>query len=255
MKKVCKVCGAVTERELKLPRFDGTGEYETRVVHCMCDCEKKAYEEKEKQLKFNDELREIARLKNLSLMDSVLKQARLKIFKVTSENQKNYKIACNYVNNFSEMYRSNTGLLLWGDVGTGKSYTAACIANELIDRQVSVVMTSFVKLIQDSFNNDYQDFVMNAKLLIIDDLGAERATDYALEKVYNIVDSRYRSGKPVVFTTNLTINQLKENNDVRYKRIYDRIFEMCYPVRFVGLSWRKKDAADRFEQTRKILEG
>ena len=68
-----------------------------------------------------------------------------------------------------------------------------------------------------------------AKLLIIDDLGAERGTDYALEKVYNIIDSRYLSGKPLILTTNMTLKDMQESEDIRYRRIYDRIFEMCFP--------------------------
>ena len=89
----------------------------------------------------------------------------------------------------------------------------------------------------------------------IDDLGAERGTDFTLEKVYDIIDSRYRSGKPAIFTTNLTMGQMKECTDIRYNRIYDRIFEMCYPVKFSGLSWRKREAAGRYASMKKILEG
>ena len=151
-------------------------------------------------------------------------------------------------------------MLFWGDAGTGKSYTAAAIANELMERLQPVIMTSFVKLLQDmhGFDGDEGGYMIRlnrAKLLIIDDLGAERGTDYALEKVYDIIDSRYRSGKPAIFTTNLTMRQMKECADIRYNRIYDRIFEMCYPVKFDGLSWRKREAAERYAGVKKILEG
>lgn len=95
----------------------------------------------------------------------------------------------------------------------------------------------------------------SVKLLIIDDLGAERSTDYALEKVYGIIDNRYRAKKPLILTTNLTLRQMQEATDIRYARIYDRIFEMCYPMEFSGVSWRKREAAQRYEETRKILEG
>ena len=94
-----------------------------------------------------------------------------------------------------------------------------------------------------------------AKLLIIDDLGAERGTDFALEKVYNIVDSRYRAKKPVILTTNLTLKEMKEATDIRYSRIYDRIFEVCYPMQFTGVSWRKVEAARRFDEMKNLLEG
>lgn len=94
-----------------------------------------------------------------------------------------------------------------------------------------------------------------SKLLIIDDLGAERGTDYSLERVYDIIDSRYRSNKPIILTTNLTMEQMKNCEDIRYNRIYDRIFEMCYPVKVNGLSWRKRGAASRYAATKQILEG
>lgn len=129
-------------------------------------------------------------------MDAKLKAARLDGYQVDGDNQKIYNLAGNYVKRFDEMYEKRQGLLFWGTVGTGKSYTAACIANELLNQMIPVVMTSFVKILQNIQGNpDEEERIMagtnTAKLLIIDDLGAERSTDYALEKVYNIIDSRY----------------------------------------------------------------
>ena len=60
-------------------------------------------------------------------------------------------------------------------------------------------------------------------LLIIDDFGMERGTEYALEQVYNIVDSRYRSQKPLIVTTNLPLNEIRHPQDTAHARIYDRI--------------------------------
>ena len=124
---------------------------------------------------------------------------------------------------------------------------------------IPVVMTSFVKILQNIQGNpDEEEKIMAglnvAKLLIIDDLGAERSTDYALEKVYNIIDSRYLSGKPLILTTNMTLKEMQETQDIRYKRIYDRIFEMCFPVRFAGRSWREKVAAKRFDEMKNLME-
>lgn len=156
------------------------------------------------------------------------------------------------------MKEKNQGLLLYGPVGTGKSYTAACIANALMEQSVTVVMTSFVKILQDiqSVGNEanYIQILNSASLLIIDDLGAERNTDYALEKVYNIIDSRSRTDKPMILTTNLELSDMLECTDIRYKRVYDRIFETCYPVEMKGKSFREIEAAQRFEEMQKFLE-
>ena len=165
-----------------------------------------------------------------------------------------------YVEHWPENLRQNLGLLMVGKPGRGKTYAAACIANYLLSRRRSVVMTSFVKLLESMMNFKEDDSVLisrlnRAKLLIIDDLGAERSTDFALEKVYNIVDSRYRAKLPVILTTNLSMDELMQATDIRYTRIYDRIFEMCYPLEFVGRSWRKTEANRRFKEFETFLEG
>lgn len=149
-------------------------------------------------------------------------------------------------------------VLLYGPVGTGKSYAAACIANELLNQKIPVIMTSFVKILQMIQDKQVEESELiarlnNAKLLIIDDLGTERNTDYGLEKVYNVIDSRYLAGKPLILTTNLMLTDMKENMDTRYKRIYDRIFAMCFPHRVAGASWRMNQAADRYDEMRKRL--
>ena len=94
----------------------------------------------------------------------------------------------------------------------------------------------------------------DASLLVLDDLGAERSTDYALEKVYNVIDSRVRANRPMILTTNLTMGEMTNPQDIRYSRIYDRIFECCYPVEVTGQSFRKAAAAARFEEMRKLVE-
>lgn len=256
----CPVCGEIVERELCIPLMDGSGSYKKLKAHCVCRCqreEKKAYE---KRLRFEEEQRVIDNLRQLSLMDTRLKAVKFSTYKVTEENRKAFGIAKRYVENFGEMFSKGQGLLFWGSVGTGKSYTAAAIANELLGQMQSVIMTSFIKLLDemrdfDRDDGEYMAKLNRAKLLIIDDFGAERGTDFSLEKVYGIIDSRYRTGKPVILTTNLEISQMKSCDDIRYNRIYDRIFEMCYPVKVNGLSWRKKEAAVRFSESKRILEG
>lgn len=255
----CSVCGDVVEKILPFPTFDGTGNKKDMRVHVMCTCQKKEKEEYEAEQRKLEEMRVVEGLRKLSLMDEKLVQARLSTFTETEDNARLLKIVQNYISNFDKMLSENQGLLLWGPVGTGKSFAAAVIANELLDRRTSVVMTSFIKILKEvgTFDTDNGKIekINQSKLLIIDDLGAERGTDYTLERVYDIIDSRYRSNKPIILTTNLTMEQMKNCDDIRYNRIYDRIFEMCYPVKVTGLSWRKREAASRYAETKKILEG
>lgn len=257
--KTCPVCGEIIERTLPFPLLDGSGRTEDRTVTVACACRRKEDKKIQDRLEAEEMQRKLRTLRSLSLMDSRLRSARLETYDVTPENKKLHAIACKYVERFGEMKLNGQGILFYGDVGTGKSFTAAAIANELLDRMHSVVMTSFVKLVEelrrfnDSDTETYLDRLNAAELLIVDDLGAERGTDYALEKVYDIVDSRYRCGKPMILTTNLEINYMKECSDIRYSRIYDRIFEMCYPVKATGKSWRKRQAVARFDEMKKML--
>lgn len=250
---VCGKCHTNKEKKIQL-----AGEYVT--VRCICKCESEERERIQKQKDYEEEMRRIERLKVASLMDAKLKSATLKTFTQKEDNQKLYTIVKNYVDNFETFYKSNRGLLFWGTVGTGKSYAAACIANELLNRKTPVVMTSFVKIlqvIQDNTENEteFVNRLCAARLLIIDDLGTERNTDYALEKVYNVIDSRYRTGKPLILTTNLNLQDMQMTQDIRYQRIYDRIFEMCHPVMVNGTSWRINQAKERFNETKRLLEG
>ena len=227
----------------------------------MCKCQVEEHRLREEQMKREEEMRSIRRAKISSMMDDTFQAATFENFQTRKENENHLKIAKNYCEKFQTMYERNQGLLFYGTVGTGKSYTAACIANYLLEKNTSVVMTSFVRILQEMQGFDrereesFSNRLNNVRLLIIDDLGAERSTDYALEKVYGIIDSRYRAKKPLILTTNLTLQQMQNTTDIRYERIYDRIFEMCYPMEFTGTSWRKRQAFQRFEETRKILEG
>ena len=255
-----RMCGKChTRREFLLEMKDfKTGNPVKRKVPVQCKCRKEASQAEEAKRKYNDDMAAIRNLRQASLMDERLASATFATYTVRQENQKVFTAATRYVEKFDELYANGQGLLLYGPVGTGKSYTAAVIANELMNRKHSAIMTSFIKLLQNvsSFSGDEERIARlnRAKLLIIDDLGAERSTDTALEKVYNIIDSRYRSGKPLILTTNLSMSQIKGETDIRYVRIYDRILEMCYPLKLEGLSWRKQEAAARFRNMRELLE-
>ena len=257
-------CGKChTRKQLVVPLPEGLRRTETETtmtVGVPCECRKKAIEREEQLERERKEMEAVAALKKQSLMDDRLADANFENFQQTKQNSRHLRLCRRYAECFNEMMEKNQGLLFYGGVGTGKTYAAACIANYLLSRRRSVVMTSFVKLLESMMNFKEDDSVLisrlnRAKLLIIDDLGAERSTDFALEKVYNIVDSRYRAKLPVILTTNLSMDELMQATDIRYTRIYDRIFEMCYPLEFVGRSWRKTEANRRFKEFETFLEG
>lgn len=255
----CPRCGEYLERVVAFPVMDGTKQMVNRVVPVMCRCEREREAAKERKTKYEHDMRVVERLKKESLLDARLATASLQHYTQSEGNAFGYKVAERYIAKFSELKEKGQGLLFWGDVGTGKSYTAAAIANALMERRVSVIMTSLIKILSKAGNAGVcEDTILNLnrpQLLILDDFGAERSTDYVLENVYNIIDSRYRSGKPLILTTNLTLEEMKRTDDRRYQRIYDRVFSMCFPVRFTGESFRKVSAVHRFDEMQEIMKG
>lgn len=247
----CGKCGS--RKQLRVKFGD-----KTHVVRCVCKCESKELEEKKRQEEYEEQMRRINRLKEASMMDKKYREVTFDKYEVREENKKVFEMAKKYADRFQDMYKKNQGLLLYGPVGTGKSFTAACIGNYLLNNAKPVIMTSFVKILQDVWENDreaeYITILNSASLLIIDDLGTERETDYALEKVYNIIDSRVRANKPMIITSNLELNDMMECEDIRKKRIYDRILECCYPMYVGGKSFRMMKAAQRFDEMKDFLE-
>lgn len=250
-------CGRCNERKEKLITIRLDGENVERKVVCICLCEQEKIKAEREEKKRKDEEDRLRRMRIASLMDERFFNARFEKSEITMYNKKNIGLCKRYASSFQTMVENNQGLLFYGDIGTGKSYAAACIANELIDAGVPVIMTSFVKILGLIQNHEQEDDALNklttAKLVIFDDLGAERSTDYALEKIYNVVDSRYRASLPMILTTNVTLEEMFRETDIRYKRIYDRIFEVCYPVQWTGPSWRKKQAKEKFEKMKELL--
>ena len=169
------------------------------------------------------------------------------------------RLAQRYVAHWPEMREKNVGLLLWGGVGTGKSFMAGCIANALMEQEVAVCMTNFARIMNE-LNNAFSgrievvDRLCGYPLLVIDDFGMERGTEYALEQIYNIIDSRYRSRKPLIVTTNLTLTELKNPQDVAHARIYDRLRSMCSPICFAGENLRQQAAAQKTANMRALMK-
>ena len=163
-----------------------------------------------------------------------------------------------YVEQWQTMRAENLGLFLWGGVGTGKSFLAGCIANALMEQEVPVRMTSFARILNElnssfSGRNEVVDKLCRYPLLIIDDFGMERGTEYALEQIYNIVDSRYRSRKPLIVTANLTLDEIRHPQDTAHARIYDRLLEMCIPVSCIGVSFRKENAQEKLKRMKLLI--
>lgn len=245
----CGKCGA--RKEFRLP-LNG------RLVPVMCDCrrEERAAEERHAQQRDLDE--RAAEMRAYSLIDAKFREARFANFTFRDENDRVlYRRLRSYVDNFETMSARATGLLLYGPFGTGKTFAAGCVANALMDKGVAVLVTSIIRLIGGGVFDDERPKMLHAikaaDLLVLDDFGVERDGGFAAEKVFDIIDSRINTKKPMIITTN--IMDFASETNIRRKRVYDRLTETCIPLEINGESRRKQSMRGSYGELMAILDG
>lgn len=224
--------------------------------YCLCKCESEKYEKEKAEEKAIALRQQIERNRRAGFPE-----VQMQTWTFEKDDRANAKISdiCQrYVENFPKMKAKGKGLMFLGGFGAGKTFLAACIANALLDEGFSVLMTNFPRLINTIHGmregkQDYIDSLNKYSLLIIDDLGVERRSEYVAEIVQNIIDSRYRAGLPVVITTNLSPKDFTETQDIAKSRLYSRISEMCLPLIVKGVDRRKANAADSDRELAKLL--
>ena len=232
-----------------------TFEGRERIMPCVCKCQKEERERQEQRMKEEEQLLYVRRLKAAGIQERHLQDWTF----ASATDTPSVQMAKRYTENWKKVKAENLGLLLWGDVGTGKSFLAACIANELLEKGVPVLMTNFSKILNQMgamYSDERYRYIASFNrfsLLIIDDLGIERNTEYALEQVYAVIDERYKAGLPLIITTNLTISQLRNPEDVAHARIYSRVLEMCTPVHVPGHDRRTTIGKSKQELVKEVL--
>ena len=220
---------------------------------CECEQEKqKLLEEKQAQREREERYKEtIKRLQSIGITDKRYQESTFdkddnRLTEISRDCRK-------YVEHWEEMKERNAGILFYGGVGTGKSFLSCCVANELIKKCVPVLITNLSKLVNAKVSDNGKNDVNldSFELLVIDDLGIENTTQTA----YNIIDDWYKSGKPIIVTTNLTIDELNKPDTTEKYRIYNRILEMC-PLRKLvkGESRRNEMAKKKYFEIKKILD-
>jgi len=147
-----------------------------------------------------------------------------------------------------------SGLYLYGRVGAGKTIYAASVLMELkrisyLSENSKYIEGQFIKvtkLLEDlraSFNADNAgtsqtiiDQCIDTDVLILDDIGSQKVTDWVRNTLYLIIDSRYENLKPTIFTSNGSLNELADQYEDN--RIPSRISEMCRIKHFTNKDYR-----------------
>lgn len=230
----CPACKAAAETEMELRR-----------------------QEREKCLQFADEMarrQRIAKLFEQSQLGPRFARSRFDTWEFEPGTGTALQACRNYVDNWPPTPVGDypIGLLISGSTGCGKTHLAAAIANELMQREVSVVFQSVPELLirirstygRESTETEAQllDALVGCDLLVLDDLGTERVTQWTESTVYTIIDQRYRFERPLIATTNLTPKQLETAVGTR---TMDRLVEICRIVLMKGRSYRRKRAERR----------
>ena len=259
MHKQCKFCGK------HLPIIDYSVLYANIVyeniatAYSRCTCEKakeiwKSYDElKEKQEIKDFYIKQINKLfKNNNLGKRQL-NSTFENYKITDKNKTVYENIKKYTTKLIEG-NIDKGLFITGTYGVGKTFIASCIANELIKNDIPVIFGTLIQLL-DCIKNTYKDeeisdkeyiyLYSNVDLLIIDDLGKEKTTEWVLEKLFLIVNNRYNNYLPIVITTNYNRNQLRERLCVNKNysivdSIISRLYGMCAGIELIDKDYRMK---------------
>lgn len=146
------------------------------------------------------------------------------------------------------------GLLLMGSVGVGKTHLAVSILKGLTERGFTCLFYEFgslLKEIQDSYNANTHASelgvltpVLNADVLVLDELGASKPTDWVRDTMAHVINTRYNDKKLTVFTTNYLDERRNDRDEVLEDRIgtrlRSRLYEMCQSVVMTGDDFRKK---------------
>lgn len=220
-----------------------------RMMPCDCECKKakKAKEEQERQIRATEERR------NRCFVSKEMREHRFS--KDNGLNPQITNIMKNYVSNFPELKKDGRGLLIFGSTGTGKTFFASCIGNALIDDGYFVKQTTISRLASsENFNKQsiIDSFARN-DLVIIDDFGTERQTDFVKQLVFDTIDTFYNERTPMIITTNLTAEEFKNTTDKENARVYQRILERCAWVEIKGDSQRILNTIENFERDSELL--
>lgn len=226
-----------------------------KIVPCICRCKKAALDAEAKRRQWEKQQERIKQQRKAGFPESDMQSWTFAAD--DGANPRVMQAMRSYVDNFQKFKEQGKGLLLYGGLGTGKTYAAACIVNALIDTGRACLMTNFTRVLNTLWSLEnkqgYLDGLNQFDLLVLDDLGAERRSEYAQEQVFNVIDSRYRAKLPLIITTNLTMRELTAPDNIGNGRIYDRVLEMCHPIEVSGKSRRRQKVANEFKRMNELL--
>lgn len=248
----CGQCHTARQVRVYIPWKD-----ETQVRACMCKCQKEQAEQKQAVFAAEQEFRRIQQLLPQGMPETFLQRCNFSAD--DGADSRSMTVLRRYVQKFAKMQAQNTGLLLWGQPGTGKTFGAGCVANALLDEQYTVLIRNVAQLLQElsNYKTNSQQYVRQLccyDLLILDELTLVRQNTAQQELLYQVIEARSKAERPVLITTNLGPDELAQG-DAGWQRIFDRLQAMCVPLQFSGESRRQQIHQQKLAFARQELLG
>lgn len=249
--KHCKVCDEALETVVRWP-------WGVKKEACMCKCQRDTYNADMAALKTDETGLQIMRYTDINRrLNPWITDAT---FEKDNGSQPKLSFCREYAKNFEDKLKRGSGLILLGPCGTGKSFGAACILNSVLNQGYRALMISIEKIAEQAEEagfegkGEYFDDLMNIPLLILDDLGTARETEYMMEITNRVISDRDKSMKPLIVTTNIPYEDIKNPRNDDWARIWSRINSRSIPVNFSGTDKRSESAARLRDETRKQIE-
>ena len=234
-----------------------------------CTCEKsisywKEIDMKDQEQKKRQHYKEIInQFYSQNYISKRLKEYKFDNFKVTNINKKEVEIAKDFTNKCINNKLEN-GLIITGNSGVGKTHLAASISNELIQKDILVLMgrlTSLLDMIKETFKdnskseNELIDLFSNLDMIVIDDLGTEKISQWALDKLYTIIENRNENKLPIIITTRFDkqslLNRFYQSNDKDLSNaIIQKLYQMCYGIELKRYDENEKEKVSTSNQTK-----
>lgn len=248
---VCDSCG-------KSRSYLQFGDYvSTLLLPCMCpeSVALRTASELDEAKKEEERSQQERERKTMSLVkkvfrDSMVPERFLQRTFQTYDRKRNpqaFDIASKYAADFTR--ETKAGLMFFGTPGTGKTHLSAAIANAQLIQGRSVIFGTVPGLLSrlresyDKGTGEKEAEIMQAffscALLVMDDLGKEKVSDWVEEKVYEIINTRYEQEKPVIITTNVGLGSVESRYGWNGAAIVSRLFEMCQGVKMDGEDYRR----------------
>ncbi|GGB61445.1 DNA replication protein DnaC [Lentibacillus populi] len=239
---VCSGCNmTVTQKEMEIPIGPRKGEKITANFGCKCADIKLAEEAKKTRANLqNEKMKQF--FDYYSLINESLKAATLENYEPTSNELATAKQT---ITDYIQEFDGTKNLLLVGNYGTGKSHLSVSVTKKLMEQGKECLFLSLPKLltkIKETYNNkgvtedELLEVIQRVDLLVLDDLGAEHKTEWAITKLFEILDNR--AGKATIYTTNLDSKELRERMN---ERNFSRLMENTEVIKMNGRDYRRRE--------------